>query len=72
VQGKHVEAIDDYSKVLALTPKNADAYFWRGVAHQRRGDRDQAVRDYEKALKVAPATWTSREKAEEALKLLQD
>jgi len=39
---QYKKALDDYSEVIALQPKNSHAYFGRAFAHK-------ALKDYEKA-----------------------
>ena len=37
-------------------PKNrAVAYYNRGIAYQKKGDKDQAIADYRKALEINPS-----------------
>lgn len=48
------KAIQDYTTVIRLDPKSADAYYWRGDAHSGKGDWKKAVEDYKTALKIAP------------------
>lgn len=42
----------DFSQVLGLEPRNANAYFNRGSAYDAMGQVDAAVRDYAAALQL--------------------
>ena len=53
------EAIADFTAVLGLYPDNAEAYFYRGMAHQARGDYPAAADDLRLALQHDRGTiWT--------------
>ena len=45
-------AIDDYSQAIAYAPEDASLYYDRGTAHQRQGDYDRAVADYEAIIRI--------------------
>ena len=47
-------AVADYSKCIALDPKNADAYAFRGVARKASGDYDGLMADSKKAAQLNP------------------
>ena len=47
-------ALKDFSEVLKLDPKHADAYFRRGYLLMRNGDLNAAAHDYLNALKIDP------------------
>ena len=48
------EAIADYTGVIRLDPKNADAYAGRGYAHAMKGDQGKAIADYNEAIRLNP------------------
>ena len=50
--GHYKGAVADYTKVLALNPKHAEACFMRGGAHSEMGFIDQAIEDYEASLVI--------------------
>lgn len=52
--GQYREAIEAFTKALALDPKYAVAYRNRGNAHSQLGNYQQAVTDYGKALILDP------------------
>jgi tetratricopeptide (TPR) repeat protein len=39
---------------MARDPKNADAFFRRGVAHAKKGDFVRAITDYNEAIRLDP------------------
>ena len=47
--------IADLAKALRLDSVAAAAYIFRGLAHQKKGDCDQAIAEYDKALDLALA-----------------
>jgi uncharacterized membrane protein YjgN (DUF898 family)/tetratricopeptide (TPR) repeat protein len=49
-QGDDQGAIADFTKALALNPKNADAYYWRGRAKAYLGDYQGALEDLRRAV----------------------
>jgi len=52
------EAIADFTEVLGLRPESAEVYFYRGMAHQARGDYPAAVDNLRTALAhSAGASW---------------
>jgi tetratricopeptide (TPR) repeat protein len=55
---KHPErAIDDLSLLLGFEPSNSEAYFDRGLQHQRANRHDTARADYAAALRWSPPYW---------------
>lgn len=48
------EKIELYSEVIALEPKNLDAYFYRGLAKNELGDYSGAIVDYSKIIVLEP------------------
>src|SRR5262249_39814411 len=54
-KGQHTRAIADFTQALALDPKNAEAYYNRGVAYDGAEDqRDLDIADYTHALERYP------------------
>jgi tetratricopeptide (TPR) repeat protein len=53
-QGKLDEAIEVYSKALAIKPDYVDAYHNMGVVLQNQGKLDEAIEAYNKALALKP------------------
>lgn len=41
-------------QALRVTPGNAKAHFGKGLAHSIRGENEEAMREFEEALKIAP------------------
>ena len=46
----YAKAIDEFGAVVRLQPGDATAYYLRGQARERNGERDKAVADYKLAL----------------------
>jgi len=53
-QGKYQQAVDEFSKLIALAPDNADAYKNRGVSRMKQEKFDLAIEDFEKAKELFP------------------
>jgi Tfp pilus assembly protein PilF len=53
-KGQWEEAIALWTKVLAFDPSSAAAHNNLAVAYEKKGLRDEARREYESALKLAP------------------
>ena len=51
---RYEEAIKAFSKAIDRDPRNADAYYNRGIAWYQKGDYGQAIADYTKALEINP------------------
>lgn len=47
-------AIANYNKVVELQPKHAEAFFFRGGAHDAMGFLDEALRDYMNSIEINP------------------
>ena len=52
--GNYDAAIEQLTKAIELEPLNVEAYHNRAVIHERRGERDAAVADYQTAIKYSP------------------
>jgi hypothetical protein len=48
------QAISDQTKAFETNPKDAEAYYNRGIAYANTGQHDQAISDYTKALELNP------------------
>ena len=46
---KYTEALEDLNKAIAIDEENAEAYYFRGMAQERLGHVNLAIRDYEQA-----------------------
>jgi tetratricopeptide (TPR) repeat protein len=46
--------IKGYTKAIEANPRDAKAYFLRGIANQEKGEYDQAIADFTKALEINP------------------
>ena len=53
--GRWEDALVHLDEALALNPKDAYAYFYRGLAHGGLGDLNAAIRDLNTAREVRPA-----------------
>ncbi len=54
-KGAYDAAVATYSRIIQRKPKNADAYFNRGLAYKNVGQTEQALSDYEAAIELDPA-----------------
>src|SRR6478672_10974431 len=50
INGDNDHAIADYTKAIAIHPRNANAYVGRGMVYWLKGDSDHAVADYSQAI----------------------
>ena len=51
---KYEEAIEDFTKVITLSPKNDSAYYNRGLAEEKLNNNVSALDDYTKAIELKP------------------
>lgn len=51
-QGRHQEALDDFTEAIGLSPSLPRAFYYRGVSHYRLGDADKAVADFAEAARL--------------------
>jgi predicted AlkP superfamily phosphohydrolase/phosphomutase/Flp pilus assembly protein TadD len=58
--GRYDAALEQLDKAIALEPVNVEAYHNRAVIHERRGERDAAIRDYQTAVRYSPSYEPSR------------
>lgn len=52
--GKHDEAIAQYTRILEMHPRYANAYSYRGYAHDKKGELALAEQDYLRAIELDP------------------
>ena len=67
---RYDEAIADFTRTIALDPKDHSYYTLRGYAYELKGQRDQAIADYRRAVKLNPKGSASAKAAEAKLKAL--
>ena len=68
-EGQYGPAIQDYKKAVELNPKDAMAYYHRGIAYAAKGQYDLAIQDYSKAIELIPKlsmAYYNRGKAQDA------
>ena len=53
--GAYDAAVATYTRIIRRKPKNADAYFNRGLAYKNDGRTEQALTDYRAAIELDPA-----------------
>ncbi len=58
-QGKYLEAITAYNKVIKLEPKNAEYYYRRGKTYILIANYALAVEDFNKTIALRPQYWKS-------------
>ena len=58
--GRYDAALEQLDRAIALEPVNVEAYHNRAVIHERRGERDAAIRDYQTAVRYNPQYEASR------------
>jgi len=59
--GRYDSALEELTKAIELDPVNVEAYHNRAVIHERRGERDLAIRDYQTAMRYSPQYTPSRQ-----------
>ncbi len=52
--GRYDDALKQLDAAIRLEPLNVEAYHNRAVLHERKGERDAAIRDYQTALRYNP------------------
>lgn len=57
---KPTEAVKILSKLLIIRPSNSQGYGFRGNAHFAANNVDQAIKDYEMALKLKKDNWRAK------------
>ena len=58
--GRPQDALPEFGRALALSPRDAEAFNNRGVALQALGQAYPARRDYEHALQIDPCLFDAR------------
>jgi len=53
----YTEAIEDATYVITLDPNNIDALYWRGTYYKDANKPQEAILDFEQALKLQPDYW---------------
>jgi tetratricopeptide (TPR) repeat protein len=54
IQGQDNHAIAELNQAVALDPKNAQAFYYRGLTYSRKEDYDHAVADFNRAIQLNP------------------
>jgi TonB family protein len=62
------KAINDYDRVVALAPKDAGAYYYRGLTYERAGNVEKALADYRMASQLD----AKHESAKASVKRIED
>lgn len=52
--GNYDRALADYDEAIRLNPKDANAFYNRGVTHAMKYDNDRAIADYDEAIRLNP------------------
>jgi tetratricopeptide (TPR) repeat protein len=52
--GQYDKAVGDLQEALSQAPDYVPAHYWLGEAHQRRGEKRQALEKWSAALKYDP------------------
>lgn len=53
-EGRHTEAVENFTKAIRKNPGNANAYFFRGASYSALERQAEAVHDYTKTLEIDP------------------
>lgn len=53
-------AVEQLTALIAAGSPTADAYLWRGYLHRLRNELDQAIADYDAAIRLEPADAVAR------------
>jgi tetratricopeptide (TPR) repeat protein len=59
IEGKYDECISTCNEALAINPSNYWAYGYRGSCYCSKGNFDQAIADYRRALEISPGDQAS-------------
>jgi len=57
-QGEELQAVADFSRLIALRPDFADAYWLRAVSYENLQDYVSALADYDRLAMLRPDDWT--------------
>ena len=52
--GEHGLAVEDYGRVIQFSPGDPSAYVYRGVARFALGRLEEAIQDFDEALRLSP------------------
>ncbi len=63
---QHDKAIGIFNQAIEIRPTYADAFYWLGKTHEQKGDRENAIKEYQRSLVLDP----SIKEAKDALKRL--
>ncbi len=64
-------ALAGFTDAIRVDPDYLQAYYYRGMILADRGEKDLAIRDYEKVLSLAPPGWRNRSDVEGRLERLR-
>ncbi|NIO48261.1 MAG: tetratricopeptide repeat protein [Candidatus Aminicenantes bacterium] len=53
-EGKYEESIEKFTEAITDDPENPIFYYYRGVAFEKTGDLDKAMKDYQKSVELKP------------------
>lgn len=53
-EGRHEDAIRDYTLCINLDPNDADAYYNRGICYNQSKQYEQSIKDYDKVIELNP------------------
>ncbi len=59
VQGRFEEAIEDYTRAVALNPRHCRAFYNRAFSYDRLQQFEAAIADYSRALEIEPTNATA-------------
>ena len=60
-------ALPHFDRVLSLAPRDAAAYYYRGIAHEALGHYEQAMKDYSAAILLDPHRTSGRRGKKETI-----
>jgi len=61
---RYADAIAAYEALQPESGRDAELTYWRGMAHWRLGDADQALRDFRRAIVLDPANYDAHRYAD--------
>jgi len=51
--GQYDKALSRFQKLISLQPSNPEYYYHAGIAHQRSGNREEALQNFKKSMELA-------------------